>query len=96
MSALQIIAHIGTVGPNDRTVKIGFPMAETILEALTAAGYRILAPGELDGETAERCATAFEAHDLVGREWVPGSLWDAMNREAASRVRALTGGKDEG
>lgn len=28
------------------------------IDALTAAGYRILAPGEVDAETVERCAAA--------------------------------------
>lgn len=34
--------------------------ADEILKALTAAGYRILAPGEVDRETVERCLVEVE------------------------------------
>ncbi|BAO70094.1 hypothetical protein BBS798_3369 [Bordetella bronchiseptica] len=37
----------------------------------------------------EEAAGALEDHRRAGREWVPGSLWDALSREAAARIRAL-------
>lgn len=46
--------------------------ATFVIDALHAAGYRILAPGELDWETVERCAFKVkialenEAYDLQG------------------------------
>ncbi|MGE4339429.1 MAG: hypothetical protein AB7E55_26185 [Pigmentiphaga sp.] len=36
-------------------------------------------------------ALVIEQHDKAGREWAPGSFWDAVTREAAGRIRALTG-----
>lgn len=57
MSARTIIANCPTVvsvcsDGNSNSNRV----ADHILAALTAAGYRILAPGELDKETVERCA----------------------------------------
>ena len=37
----------------------------------------------------EEAAAALEDHRKAGREWVPGSLWDTLSREAAARIRAL-------
>lgn len=37
----------------------------------------------------EQAAAALEDHRKTGREWVPGSLWDTLSREAAARIRAL-------
>lgn len=34
-------------------------------------------------------ATVVEQHDKTGREWIRGSLWDDLTREAAGRIRAL-------
>lgn len=36
--------------------------ADAIINALTAAGYRIVGPGEVDAETVERCAAAADDH----------------------------------
>lgn len=55
--------------------------------------FRLLGPGELDPYTLERAREAYEAHDKVGREWVKGSLFDTLNREAAARVAALAEGR---
>lgn len=41
------------------------------IAALTAAGYRILAPGELDQETVEACATLIEE----GYDRLPGKVF---------------------
>lgn len=61
MSAREIIrsafvADSGGFGAEDDT-----RIADAIIEALHAAGYRILAPGDVDPETAEKCAET--AHD---------------------------------
>ena len=37
----------------------------------------------------EAAAQAVEQHDKEGREWIPGSLWDALSREGAERIRSL-------
>lgn len=37
----------------------------------------------------EEAARAVEQHDRTSREWIPGSLWDQITREAATRIRAL-------
>lgn len=34
-------------------------------------------------------AKAVEDHQREGREWVPGSLWDDITRQAAGRIRAI-------
>lgn len=43
----------------------------------------------------DEAATAVEQHDRKGREWVPGSLWDQLTREAAGRIRALRTRKEQ-
>ncbi|SPR97391.1 hypothetical protein [Cupriavidus taiwanensis] len=43
----------------------------------------------------DEAATAVEQHDKNGREWVPGSLWDQLTREAAGRIRALRTKKEK-
>lgn len=40
-------------------------------------------------EALEEAAKAVEDHNRSDREWVRGSLWDALSREAAGRIRAL-------
>jgi len=37
----------------------------------------------------EMAAKAVEDHQKEGREWIKGSLWDDLTREAAGRIRAL-------
>jgi hypothetical protein len=37
----------------------------------------------------DEAALAIEDHNRLGREWVPGSLWDNLQNEAAARVAAL-------
>lgn len=89
MSAREIIAHIRYKPISDRTVKLGFPTAEAILEALTAAGYRILATGQTDPETLEKAASAAELEPDK-----PGVLRGCCGDEIASAIRAL--GKEGG
>lgn len=40
-------------------------------------------------EAIEQAAQAVEKHDVSGREWVAGSFWDVLSREASGRIRAL-------
>ena len=45
-------------------------------------------------EVLEACAEEVARHDKKGREWIPGSLWDQLTRESASRIRQLKGQED--
>ncbi|KAK52504.1 hypothetical protein L576_5276, partial [Bordetella bronchiseptica OSU054] len=47
------------------------------------------ASAEARNAALEEAAGALEDHRRAGREWVPGSLWDTLSREAAARIRAL-------
>ncbi|MEN5147215.1 hypothetical protein [Brevundimonas diminuta] len=64
--------------------------AERILHiALTAAPVREEG-GAVDADTIlEMAAKAVEDHQKIGREWIKGSLWDDLTREASARIRAL-------
>lgn len=62
MSARDVIAHAIDLRLSMVNAKI---TADAILDDLTAAGYRILAPGELDGETIERCVKAVNGDKMV-------------------------------
>ena len=41
-------------------------------------------------EALEEAAKAVECHDKKDRDWVPGSFWDVVTREATARIRALS------
>lgn len=64
MSAREVIAQTlfefsgNGQGVDDMLAEIANAQTETIIDALTAAGYRILGPGELDGGTLKRAAKA--------------------------------------
>jgi len=45
--------------------------------------------GRVWNQALEAAATAISEHDRKGREWIPGSLWDQLSREAAVRIRNL-------
>lgn len=66
MTARDVIARLL---PGARLSEV-LNQADHIIQHLTTSGYRILAPGELDGETVERCAFKVknalenEAYDL--------------------------------
>ena len=70
--------------------------ASAILSALTAAGYRILAPGEVDRETVKRCAKVAKAHDK--NRFVYGSRGSEevypsdSGKRIAAAIRTLTDG----
>lgn len=63
------------------------------IEAYRAAGYRILAPGELDGETLERAAReaeCFGAYPAPGNDGFGTMILPSVNgRDIASAIRAL-------
>lgn len=40
-------------------------------------------------DAIEAAAQAAEAPDRTGREWVPGSLWDAIKKDTARDIRKL-------
>lgn len=44
---------------------------------------------EIWNEAIEAAARAAEAADRTGREWVPGSLWDAIKKDTARDIRKL-------
>lgn len=60
---------------------------EAAEQKLAAAEARIAAERR---QALEDARAAYEAHDRVGRDWIAGSIWDALNHEAAARVAALT------
>jgi hypothetical protein len=69
--------------------KLNEAWAEEIITALTAAGYRLIGPGELDRETIERCA---QVADRIGNQYWEGSASSASDIAAA--LRSLQGGLD--
>jgi deoxycytidylate deaminase len=48
--------------------EVGRPINKPICNIIADAGYRILAPGEIDPETVERCAAVADAHEVEQRE----------------------------
>lgn len=73
--------------------------ADAILLALKAAGYRILAPGEMDRETLEKAAKVAESHiialsdDMCDDEWWVIRTTNRRSRRIAAAIRALGGGE---
>lgn len=58
------------------------------IDALAAAGYRILAPGELDQESVERCAALAETYEHRTSAWQIDSIpWFAKG--VATAIRSL-------
>ncbi|MDN7495039.1 Lar family restriction alleviation protein [Burkholderia gladioli] len=73
------------------------PTAESEADAIAAWNRRAspapaipaVDPVAIHDAALEAAATAVEAHDRDGREWINGSLWDTLTREACARIRAL-------
>lgn len=63
-------------------------LALNVLLALRAAGYRILAPGELDRETVERCADAAQGYIIAAH--TTGRRFDNV----PEAIRSLKGGRN--
>jgi hypothetical protein len=67
--------------------------------AMLAVAPQEHAPEDKDAirnATLEEAAAAVEDRQRKGREWVPGSLWDALSREAGTRIRALQARPQQG
>lgn len=63
-------------------------LADLVFAMLTAAPVRD--GGAVDASAIlEMAASAVEDHQKQGREWIKGSLWDDLTREASGRIRAL-------
>lgn len=97
-AALMEIADLADVEADQRGVivnqaltKIAKMTVAPQASALAAEYTRGRADGFDAGQSAalEKAAAALEDHRKAGREWVPGSLWDTLSREAAARIRAL-------
>lgn len=67
-----------------------------IIARLTAAGFRILAPDELDPVTVERCAQVVEHDDrhAPARDSRYAPDWLHHARRKAAELRTLTGGNN--
>lgn len=73
----------------------GSGLAQFALDRLTAAGYRILAPGEIDKETVERCQRVIaERRALLHQQFeaVDISREDAVYRFLRDALRSLQDG----
>lgn len=77
MSARDIIRNVLL---DERDIDGCLHLSDSILEALTSSGYRILAPGSLDRETLEAAAKHLEGLPSFG-----DGKW------AAAAIRALGG-----
>lgn len=68
-------------------------VGEIAVSKLTAAGYRILAPGELDPETLERCAeeaNGVEPDLLKSRTEAYTTIYCRARVDAATAIRSLS------
>lgn len=71
-------------------------VADSILSALTAAGYRIIGPGELDRETLERAAEVAGTHIAEpglsdNSAYIRFNPADLMAKKIVAAIRALAG-----
>ncbi len=92
MSARNIIAKqiSGAPFPSKKT----FNRVDDALDALATAGYRILAPGDLDRETLEAAAkVASWAHMVPPDGGSPTEDECRVAERAAAAIRALGGGE---
>lgn len=74
------LAHLSSKSFEDKIVDFQ-------IDALAAAGYRILAPGEVDAETVEACAKVADP-PLMHRKGRIG-LWRKRRAEIATAIRSL-------
>lgn len=67
--------------------------------ALVPAGYRILAPGEMDRETLEAAAKVADDHiaaitdDMCRDDWWTSTVANGRSKRIAAAIRALGGGE---
>ncbi len=89
----EVVDHLNRNNPEDGSYSVValFRDAAPQASALNAEYTRGRADGFDAGHSAalEKAVAALEDHRKAGREWVPGSLWDNLSREAAARVRAI-------
>lgn len=104
MSARYVIAEaaartppVESRRPGDYVVSVHRdfgPTADAIISALTSAGYRILAPGELDATTVEACAKVADDEDgqftWAGTTRVTNER-QALASEIAAAIRSMKG-----
>lgn len=67
--------HLAIVALEAKVATPVEPIAETIRRAKV--------------EAWEAAAKVVEQHDVSGREWLPGTLWDTLSKEAGARIRRL-------
>lgn len=87
MSARDVIRD-GIV--RETGVTLAWTRADAAIAALSAAGYRVLAPGQIDPETRERCAEIAETASIT----VPLAIGLAdgaasARRHLATAIRAM-------
>ncbi len=96
--ARDIIAKLisGAPFPSKKT----FNRVDNALDALAAAGYRILAPGALDKETLEAAAKVADTHvialkneDMSQEDWWAHAVANGRAKRIASAIRVLGGGE---
>ncbi len=89
----EVVDHLNRDNPEDGSYSVValFRDAAPQASAPNAEYTRGRADGFDAGHSAalEKAVAALEDHRKAGREWVPGSLWDNLSREAAARIRAL-------
>ena len=87
----DIIAEIRIKPTSMLTAKLGRIGADAILEALTAAGYRVVRERELDAATVERCAQTVEGAPNVYSDPRTANAVHDMKTGIAAALRALVG-----
>lgn len=90
MSARDVVANADVEFLRGVPVHPGYEGANAILSALTAAGYRIIAPGELDPVTIERCAAIAIRQAPATQDFADAPLQAQANR-IATALRNLGG-----
>jgi hypothetical protein len=91
-SAHQICRDAGIDPDGLKAVRADFASdADLPSQAATDAQPTGAAPDRaaIRREAFDEAAAAVEKSDVANREWIPGSLWDTLTREAASRIRAI-------
>lgn len=99
MSAREIIAGVEIDRMLGASIVPGMSAADAILTALSDAGYRIVGPGELDGETLERAARTVERYSSFPpptNRAAQYHITHCVKPNLAAALRSLNGGRDDG
>ncbi|NYT61281.1 hypothetical protein H0A66_02930 [Alcaligenaceae bacterium] len=78
-----------TLSPLPEGLSFLDPRTRKLIQAYALAAYQAGRDAGLND-----AAAAITDHQREGREWVPGSLWDILQNEAAQRVRSLMAATD--